>query len=51
MIVYIYPSVLQAVSGGAMQVAWSGCFQGYRVRLCTIFDVDFENSNSTHSGE
>ena len=24
----IYPSVLQAVSGGAMQVAWSGCFQG-----------------------
>ena len=30
MIVYIYPSVLQALSGGAMQVAWSGCFQGYR---------------------
>ena len=30
MIAHIYPSVLQAVSDGAMQGAWAGVFQGYR---------------------
>ena len=30
MIAHIYPSVLQAVSDGAMQGAWAGVFREYR---------------------
>jgi hypothetical protein len=44
MIAHIYPSVLQAVSGGAMQGAWTGVFRGTGVRLCRILDMNFREN-------
>ena len=41
MIAHIYPSVLQAVSDGAMQGAWRGVSRGTGVRLYTILDMYF----------